>query len=238
MKCTFKIFRFNPSKDKEPYYRDYEVETDSKNRILDCLNKIRWEQDSSIAFRWSCEHGVCGSDAIRINGVCALACQKLIRDYDHNSFLIEPIPVFPIIKDLVVNMAHFFTKYHSVKPYLINPDDPPTGERIQKLEERRLIEDTIKCISCACCTSSCPISIRENRDYIGPAALVKAHRYVYDNRDKATVDRLILLNDKDGAWGCKTLFKCTEVCPKNIKVTRAIIQIKKKIRETLLKQKS
>jgi succinate dehydrogenase / fumarate reductase iron-sulfur subunit len=230
MKCNFKIFRFDPLKDKEPHYQEYIVEADPKDRILDCLNKIRWEQDPSLAFRWSCEHGVCGSDALKINGVCALACQKLIKDYQNSSFLIEPIPVFPVVKDLVVDMEPFFEMYHSVKPYLINPDEPTT-ERIQTPEERKLIEDSIKCISCACCTASCPINISVNKNYVGPAALVKAHRYIHDSRDRASLERLTFLDTNDGAWGCKTHFKCTEVCPKSIKVTKVITQIKNKITE-------
>jgi succinate dehydrogenase / fumarate reductase iron-sulfur subunit len=229
MRCIFKIFRFDPSKDEKPYFREYQVETDPRDRILDCLNRIRWEQDPSLVFRWSCEHGVCGSDAMRINGVCALACQRLVKDYDAESFVIEPIPVFPVIRDLVVDMKPFFEKYHSVKPYLINPDEPPERERIQKPEERRQIEDTIKCISCACCTSSCPINVNVNKNYIGPAALVKAHRYLFDNRDKATSDRLKSLDNADGAWGCRTYFNCTRVCPKEIRVTKAINEIKKRI---------
>jgi len=231
MKCNFRVFRYDPSKNEEPYYRTYEVEADPRDRILDCLNTIRWEQDASLVFRWSCAHGVCGSDAIRINGICALACQKLVGDYKSPNFLIEPIPVFPVVKDLVVDMEPFFSKYRLVKPYLINPGDTPTTERIQTPEERELIDDTIKCISCACCTASCPINIAINKNYIGPAALVKAHRYIYDSRDTATKDRLILLDSNDGAWGCRTYFRCTEVCPKRIKVTKTIAQIKKKIDE-------
>ena len=230
MKYSFKIFRFDPSHDRTPHYRDYEVEADPKDRILDCLNKIRWEQDPSLAFRWSCGHGVCGSDALKINGVCTLACQKLMRDYEGSSFLLEPIPVFPVLKDLVVSMEPFFRVYHSLKPYLINPQEPPTVERTQMPEERKLIEDVIKCISCACCTSSCPVKTTENMNFAGPAALVKAHRYICDSRDTSTIDRLKSLDAKVGVWGCKTYFKCTDVCPRSIKVTKAINQIKRKIR--------
>jgi succinate dehydrogenase / fumarate reductase iron-sulfur subunit len=230
MKYNFKVFRYDPSRDEEPHYQNYGVEADPKDRILDCLNTIRWEQDPSLVFRWSCAHGVCGSDAIRINGICALACQKLVGDYKSPDFLIEPIPAFPVVKDLVVDMEPFFAMYRSMKPYLINPSDAPSTERIQTPEDRRLIDDTIKCISCACCTGSCPINIAVNRNYIGPAALVKAHRYIFDNRDKATIDRLRSLDSEDGAWGCKTYFKCTELCPKGIKVTKSITEIKSKIK--------
>jgi len=229
LRCNFKVFRFDPSKDKEPYYRNYTVEAQPGDRILDCLNTIRWEQDPSLAFRWSCAHGVCGSDALKINGASALACQKLVKNYTTTDFLIEPIPVFPLLKDLIVDMEPFFKIYHSIKPYLISQEPPPETERIQKPEERKMIEDTIKCISCACCTSSCPVNLGENTDYIGPAALVKAHRYIFDSRDTTMIDRCVSLNSYDGAWGCKTYFYCTDVCPKSIKVTSAITRVKQEI---------
>jgi succinate dehydrogenase / fumarate reductase iron-sulfur subunit len=232
MLVKLKIFRFDPEKDEKPYYRNYEVEADPMDRLLDCFNRIRWEQDSTLSYRWSCGHGICGSDGMRINGICGLPCQKLAKDFK-GEVLIEPLPVFRVIKDLIVDLDPFFQRYNSIKPYLITKGQSPDRERKQSPEEHHLFEDAIRCILCACCTASCPINQnKETEGYVGPAALVRAFRYLFDSRDEASVDRLSLLDDRDGAWGCQTLWKCTEVCPKEIPVTKQIAQIKKRIHES------
>jgi len=229
MLIKLKIFRYDPQKDKEPYYQKFEVEADPMERLLDCLNRIRWEQDPSLSFRWSCGHGVCGSDGMRINGICGLPCQKLVRDFEEE-VLIEPLPVFKVIKDLIVDLTPFFERYHSIKPYLMTKTHPPDQERIQLPEQHRQFEEAIRCILCACCTASCPISQnKETEKYVGPAALVRAFRYLFDSRDNASEERMALLDQKNGAWGCQTLGKCTEVCPKEIPVTKQIGRIKKRI---------
>ncbi len=229
MLIKLKIFRFDPQKDKEAYYRNYEVEADPMDRLLDCLNRIRWEQDPTLSYRWSCGHGVCGSDGMRINGICGLPCQKLARTFKEE-ILIEPLPVFPVIKDLIVDLDPFFEKYNSIKPYLITQSSTPGGERTQSPEEHRVFEEAIRCILCACCTASCPVNQnKETENYVGPAALVRAFRYLFDSRDEASAERISLLDRKEGAWGCQTLWKCTEVCPKEIPVTKEIGRIKKRI---------
>jgi succinate dehydrogenase / fumarate reductase iron-sulfur subunit len=229
MIIKLKIFRFDPKKDEKPTYQTFEIEADPMDRLLDCLNRIRWEQDPTLSFRMSCGHGVCGSDGMRINGICGLACQKLVRDFKEE-ILIEPLPVFKVIKDLVVDLAPFFEKYHSIKPYLITKAPPPDGERLQSPEEQHQFQEAIRCILCACCTASCPVNQKkETEGYVGPAALVQAFRYLFDSRDEASEERIVLLDHKDGAWGCQTLWKCTEVCPKEIPVTKEIGQIKKRI---------
>ena len=231
MLVKLKIFRFDPKKDKKPCYQNYKIEADPLDRILDCLNRIRWEQDPTLSFRWSCGHGVCGSDGMRINGICGLPCQKLVRNFKEE-ILIEPLPVFKVIKDLIVNLDPFFEKYHSIKPYLITKTPPPDRERIQFADQQRHFEEAIRCILCACCTASCPVNQKkETEAYVGPAALVRAFRYLSDSRDEASDERIALLDHKDGAWGCHTLWKCTEVCPKEIPVTKQIGQIKKRIYE-------
>ncbi|MDO9351696.1 MAG: succinate dehydrogenase iron-sulfur subunit [Deltaproteobacteria bacterium] len=231
MLVKLKIFRFDPEKDEKPYYQTYEVEADPMDRLLDCLNRIRWEQDPTLSFRMSCGHGVCGSDGMRINGICGLACQKLVRSFKE-VVLIEPLPVFKVVKDLVVDLGPFFEKYQSIKPYLITQTPPPDQERKQLPEEHRQFEEAIRCILCACCTASCPINQnKETEQYVGPAALVRAFRYLFDSRDEASEERTALLDHKDRAWGCQTLWKCTEVCPKEIPVTQQIGQIKKRIYE-------
>jgi succinate dehydrogenase / fumarate reductase iron-sulfur subunit len=238
MIVRLKIFRYDPKKDEKPYYQTFDVEADPMDRILDCLNRIRWEQDSTLSFRMSCGHGVCGSDGMRINGICGLACQKLVKDFNEE-VLIEPLPVFEVIKDLIVDLNPFFEKYHSVKPYLMAKSPPPDQERIQFPDEHKHFEETLRCILCACCTASCPVNQdKETEKYIGPAALVRAFRYLFDSRDEASEERIALLDHPDGAWGCKTMWKCTEVCPKEIPVTKQIGQIKKRIYESKKNQKS
>lgn len=229
MLIKLKIFRFDPEKDKEPYYQTFEVEADPMERLLDCLNRIRWEQDPTLSFRMSCGHGVCGSDGMRINGICGLACQKLVRSF-REEILIEPLPVFNVVKDLVVDLTPFFKKYQSIMPYLITQTPPPDREREQSPEQHQSFEEAIRCILCACCTASCPVNQnRETEDYVGPAALVRAFRYLFDSRDEGMRERIKLLDQKAMAWGCQTLWKCTEVCPKEIPITKEIGQMKKKI---------
>ena len=231
MKATFVIFRFDPSVDKQPRYQEYAIDVESTDKILDCLNRIRWELDPTLVYRASCSHGICGSDAMVINGHVGLACQKLVRDYKTaNNFVIEPLPLFNVIKDLVVDMDPFFEKHRYVRPYLINDEGVPEKERIQSAEEQKVIEPALRCILCASCTSSCPIS-RANPNYLGPAALLRAFRYINDSRDTATGGRLAQLDNDDGAWGCKTMWWCTDVCPKGIPVTKCIGQIKRAIKQ-------
>jgi len=232
IKLKMKIFRFDPERDEQPYYQSYEVEADPMERLLDCLNRVRWEQDPTLSFRWSCGHGVCGSDGMRINGVCGLACQKLVRDFKEE-VLIEPLPMFKVMKDLIVDLTPFFGKYHAIRPYLMTRSPAPEVERKQTPQEQGLLEEAIRCILCACCTASCPVN--QNKDteaYVGPAALVRAFRYLFDSRDEGSEERIALLDHKDGAWGCQTFWKCTEVCPKEIPVTKTIGQIKKRIFDT------
>ena len=228
MKHTFTLFRYDPTKDKEPRYQEYLVETEPTDKILDCLNRIRWEQDASLTYRMSCAHGVCGSDAMRINGICALACQRLIKDYTNAPILIEPLPQFPVLKDLMVDMTGFFEKYRTLRPYLIPEDPPPEKERLQSPEERMAFDEAIRCILCGCCTAACPI-LEDNQEFLGPAALLRAFRYLFDSRDRQEEKRMKLLDNDNAIWGCKTHGKCTEVCPKEIPVTKSLGRVKKKI---------
>jgi len=169
---------------------------------------------------------------MRIDGICGLPCQKLVRNFKEE-ILVEPLPVFKVIKDLIVDLDPFFEKYHSIKPYLITKTASPDRERIQLPDQQRLFEEAIRCILCACCTASCPINQqKETETYVGPAALVRAFRYLFDSRDEASEERIDLLDHEDGAWGCQTKWKCTEVCPKEIPVTKQIGQIKKRIYDT------
>jgi len=231
MKCNFIIYRFDSTVDKEPRYQEYAVTAEPTDKMLDCLNKIRWEQDSTLAFRSSCAHGICGSDALLINSRVELACQKLVRDFKTGyNFVIEPLPYFKVIKDLVVDLNPFFEKYRRVRPYLINANQPPDRERLQDGKTQQSFEPALRCILCAACTASCPIA-RANPDYLGPAALLRAFRYILDSRDAVTDNRLDQVDDDDGVWGCKTMWWCTDVCPKGIPVTKCLGQIKRLLKE-------
>jgi len=231
MELQFKIFRFDPSADSEPYYRKYSVNAEPGERVLDCLNRIKWEQDGTLSYRMSCAHGVCGSDAVKINGRCALACQKLAKDVHGAEVLVEPLPGFKVLKDLIVDLTPFFEKVDFVRPYLI-ASNPPDRERLQSPEDRRKMGESIRCILCACCVGGCPVS-NENERFVGPAALVQAFRRIFDSRDEERVQRLKQLDYPDGAWGCVNHFECTRVCPKQILVTKSINQIKAEIKKGL-----
>ena len=231
MKVNFEIKRFDPAKDKEPHFQTFEVETSPTDRILDCLNKIRWQQDASLSYRMSCAHGVCGSDGMRINGICAIACQKLMKDYEGcDEIVIEPLPNMTVVKDLVVSLDGFFEKYSSVSPFLQPADDAPEKERLQSPEDRKKFDEAIRCILCGCCTASCPITA-DNPNFVGPAALLRTFRFLFDSRDGADSDRMKTADSKEHAGGCKMHQQCTKVCPKEIPVSKSIGQIKRKIYE-------
>jgi succinate dehydrogenase / fumarate reductase, iron-sulfur subunit len=230
MQVTLKIFRYNPEDNQKKRYDTFTVEAEPTDRVLDVLERIKGNQDGTLAFRRSCAHGVCGSDAVRINGVNRLACKVLIKDLKSRKVVIEPILGLPIEKDLVVDMEPFFDHYRSVMPYFVNDDPPPKKERLQSPEERERFDDTTKCILCAACTTSCP-SFWVNGEYVGPAAIVNAHRFIFDNRDQAAAQRLEILNDQFGVYRCHTIFNCTDACPRDIQVTQAIGEVKKAIVE-------
>jgi succinate dehydrogenase / fumarate reductase iron-sulfur subunit len=225
MQVTLKIQRFNPNKDAKPYWKAYQVEVEPSDRLLDALHQVKWYQDGTLSFRRSCAHGVCGSDAMTVNSVNRLACKLLMKDLGAQ-VTVEPLRGFPIVKDLVVDMEPFFDKYRSIKPYFINYDPPPPTERYQSPEQRQQYDDSTKCILCGACTSSCP-SFWGNRSYVGPAAIVQAHRFIFDSRDHGANERLEVLNDREGVWRCRTIFNCVGACPRDIDVTRAIGEVKK-----------
>jgi succinate dehydrogenase / fumarate reductase iron-sulfur subunit len=222
-----KVKRYNPETDTKPHWQEFEVSAEPTDRILDALHTAKWTIDGTLSFRRSCAHGVCGSDAMVINGSNGLACVQLIQDAG-TTISLEPIRGLPVIKDLVVDMEPFFAQYRSVLPYLVNTDDPGYKERYQSPEDRERFDDTTKCILCACCTTSCPV-YWGNSDYVGPAAIVQAHRFIFDSRDQAGEQRLDILNQKSGVWRCRTAFNCSECCPRGIKVTQAIEEVKRAI---------
>jgi succinate dehydrogenase / fumarate reductase iron-sulfur subunit len=224
MLVDLRVLRYNPELDAKPHWEGYRVESGPMDRVLDLLLKIKGETDGSLTFRRSCAHGVCGSDAMLINGRNRLAC-KIRVDQLGNKISVAPLLGFQIIKDLVVDMEPFFGQYRSVMPYLMADDQPPPlEERRQSPKERARYDDTTKCILCAACTSSCP-SFWAQPSYVGPAAIVNAHRFIFDSRDDHADERLEILADEDGVWRCRTIFNCTDACPRGINITRAILEV-------------
>lgn len=225
MNVKVKIRRFNPEKDRKPYWAEYTLDAQPSDRVLDLLVSIKDSQDGTLTFRRSCAHGICGSDAMVINGRNRLACKVLVKDFG-KQVVVEPLRGLPVIKDLTVDMAPFFAKYRFIKPFLMNDEPPPYTERLQSIEARERFDDTTKCILCAACTTSCP-SFWASDSYVGPAAIVQAHRFIFDDRDHGAQVRLALLAEADGVWRCRTIYNCVEACPREIDVTRAIGEVKK-----------
>jgi succinate dehydrogenase / fumarate reductase iron-sulfur subunit len=228
MQVTLKVFRYNPEQDKKPYFATYQVDADPTDRVLDLLEYVKGHIDGTLSFRRSCAHGICGSDAMRINGRNYLACKVLVKDLGSSSLTIEPILGLSVIKDMIVDMEPFFEHFRSVMPYFINTDPEPAKERLQSPEERARFDDTTKCILCAACTTSCP-SFWSNDQYVGPAAIVNAHRFIFDSRDQGATERLQILNNQFGVYRCHTIFNCTVACPREIEITKAIGEVKKAI---------
>lgn len=232
MQAKLRIRRFNPETDKKPWWGEYTLaDVLRTDTVLDLLHRVKWEQDGTLTLRRSCAHGVCGSDAMRINGANALACKTLVKELgvknDVVKIQVEPILGLKVEKDLLVDMEPFFDHYRSVMPYFITDAPVPADgrERLQSPEDRARFDDTTKCILCAACTTSCPSFWSDGR-YVGPAAIVQAHRFIFDTRDDGTSERLDVLADTFGVWRCRTIFNCTNACPREIKVTEAIAEVK------------
>ena len=227
MQLEIRILRYNKESSSRSHWDVFEVEAEPDDRILDVLQEIRSHHDGSLAYRKSCAHGVCGSDAMIINGENQLACQVLVKEVS-SPIKIEPIRGLPVLKDLIVDMNDFFDSYKKILPFLISDEPDTDRERLQSQEDVERIEDTTKCILCAACTTSCPVFWNSD-SFIGPASLVNAHRFIFDSRDKGNKQRLEILKDVNGAFRCRTAFNCTNACPRGIKVTEAIEEVKREI---------
>ncbi len=224
-KILFRIYRYNPEKDAAPYMQDYALELEAGNKmLLDALLLIK-AQDDTLSLRKSCREGVCGSDAMNINGRNGLACITQITSLKQ-PIEIRPLPGLPVIRDLVVDMTQFFKQYHSIKPYLVNNDPPPETERLQSPEDRLELDGLYECILCGCCTTSCPSFWWNPDKFVGPAGLLQAYRFLADTRDQATAERLDNLEDPYRLFRCHTIMNCVDVCPKQLNPTRAIGKIK------------
>ena len=222
----FKIFRYDPDKDEKPYMQDIKVGLESTDRmLLDALLKIKGTVDDSIAIRKSCREGVCGSDAMNINGKNGLACITNLNDL-REPIVLKPLPGLPVIRDLIVDMTQFFKQYESIEPYLQNSSVPPEKERKQSPQQREELDGLYECILCACCSTSCPSFWWNPDKFVGPAGLLQAYRFIADSRDNSTAERLDNLEDPYRLFRCHTIMNCVDVCPKGLNPTKAIGKIK------------
>ncbi len=241
MKLTIRIERFNPQTDAGPSLREYEVSAAPTDRVLDVLVGIKRQQDGTLGVRFSCAHGVCGSDAMRINGKERLACKTLIQDIakdDGEVIEIRPLENVTVERDLIIDQTDLMRRYRSVDPFLKVRDGLETapgselseGEYLQSPQEHALIEEATKCILCGACNSACPV-LKTNPDFIGPAAIVQAARFINDSRDAGLESRLDVLDSPNGVWSCDNHFECTRACPREIKITKLINQTKRQIKK-------
>jgi succinate dehydrogenase / fumarate reductase iron-sulfur subunit len=219
------IYRYDPDRDSAPRMQDYEVTVEPTDvMLLDALTRIKM-QDDSLSYRRSCREGVCGSDAMNINGKNGLACITKLADLP-GQVTLRPLPGLPVIRDLIVDMTQFFKQYHSIRPYLINDEPAPERERLQSPEDREELNGLYECILCACCSTACPSFWWNPDKFVGPAGLLQAYRFIADTRDQATSERLDNLEDPYRLFRCHSIMNCVDVCPKNLNPTRAIGKIK------------
>ncbi|NYT59144.1 succinate dehydrogenase iron-sulfur subunit [Alcaligenaceae bacterium] len=222
----FEIYRYDPDKDERPYMQKLEVELQPTDKmLLDAIIRIKNDVDDSLALRRSCREGVCGSDAMNINGKNGLACTTNLLELKE-PIVLKPLPGLPVVRDLIVDMTHFFNQYHSIKPFLINDQPPPEKERLQTPEAREELDGLYECILCACCSTACPSFWWNPDKFVGPAGLLQAYRFIADSRDEATGERLDNLEDPYRLFRCHTIMNCADVCPKGLNPSLAIGKIK------------
>jgi succinate dehydrogenase / fumarate reductase iron-sulfur subunit len=224
---TFKILRYD-AQDPEstPRFATYRISVIPGLTVLAVLNRIRDEIDGTLSFRSSCRSAVCGSCAMVINGKLDLACRTQVAAFNTDTIILEPLPNFEVIRDLVVDMTPFWRMYDKIQPYLIRHSPVPEKEIPQSEAERLRIDQYVNCILCACCYGACPVLAREP-DYIGPAAAAKLERFVLDSRDERPAGALDIINNEKGVWACDTLFRCIDACPKEVRPTDAIVGLRK-----------
>lgn len=226
----FSIYRFNPEVNEAPYMQEFELDIPAGTdmMLLDALNLIKETQDQTLSFRRSCREGVCGSDGMNINGMNGLACIMPLSSLK-SPVVVRPLPGFPVIRDLVVDMTEFYKQYEKVKPYLQNEETPPATERLQTPDERAKLDGLYECILCACCSSSCPSYWWNPDKFVGPAGLLWSNRFIADSRDTATEQRLADLSDPFSLFRCRGIMNCVTVCPKGLNPTKAIGEIRDKM---------
>jgi succinate dehydrogenase / fumarate reductase iron-sulfur subunit len=247
----FKVRRFEKGKGEEPRYDTFSIEERDGMTVLEALFAIKEELDGTLAFRYSCRGAVCGSCAVLINGTPMLACRTQVKDVkmgrlaaelrvrgpfgvpafkkiNAGEILVEPLPNLPVLKDLIVDMKRFFDAYESIEPWLIGEEAPPDKEHRMSQEEMEKVEPYINCILCGACYAACPVSARDE-SYLGPAALAKAWRFLADPRYKGKAELLERVNSHQGVWGCDTVYRCVDVCPKEVPPTQGITAIRRRL---------
>jgi succinate dehydrogenase / fumarate reductase iron-sulfur subunit len=225
---TLRIRRFHKKKDPQQRIETFQVEIRKGMNLLEALLRIQDEQDGTLSFRFSCRGAVCGSCAMRVNGRDVLACRTPVEDLLEKPALIEPLPLFPVIRDLIVDMSTFFNHYRKIEPYLQGKPVSPLSEYLMKEEKRKEIDVYINCILCGICFGTCP-AFEKDSEFFGPAMLAKAYRLLTDPRDRRNEEILKMINRQQGVWGCKTVFNCVKVCPKEVPPTHAIVKMRGKI---------
>ncbi len=224
--ARFEIYRYDPDKDQRPYMQTLSVELDEHDTmVLDAITRIKYHIDDTLSYRRSCREGVCGSDAMNINGKNRLACVTNLNELEE-PIVLRPLPGLPVVRDLIVDMTQFWKQYHSIKPYLVNNSIPPEKERLQTPEEREHLNGLYECILCACCSTACPSYWWNPDKFVGPAGLLQAYRFIADSRDEAMGERLYNLRDAYRLFRCRTIMNCTDVCPKNLSPAAAISNIR------------
>ena len=228
---SLSLYRYNPEVDEKPYMQDYEIAIPVKTdpMVLTLLERLKAEQDVTISYRRSCREGVCGSDGMNINGKNGLACITSLSQLKTDKIVIRPLPGFPVIRDLAVDLSQFYQQYERIEPYLQNSEVAPARERLQSPEERSKLDGLYECILCACCTSSCPSFWWNPEKFVGPAGLLQARRFLADSRDDATLHRLDKLKDPFSVFRCRSIMNCANVGPKGLNPTQAISDIRKQM---------
>lgn len=234
MNFKFSIFRYNQnSAGHQTYMQDYVISREqiAGNMVLDALIAIQTQLDPSLAFRKSCREGVCGTDGMNINGKNTLACIVALSDFDNiEKIVIKPLPGMPVIKDLIVDFTRFFNEYEKIHPYLQN-DTKPEQERLQSIEQRKRLDGLYECVLCGCCSSACPVYVKVSDQFIGPAAMLQAARFIADSRDTKTAERLERLEQAKSLFKCRNVLTCIDACPKGLDPNNAINEIHKKAME-------
>jgi len=225
---TFKILRFDAQKDERPHFQVYLHAPKPHETVLEALKDIRDQQDPSLSFRYSCREAVCGSCGMVINGRISLACRTQVNDLGSDEVVIEPLPNLEIQKDLIVDLSPFWEAYRRIEPFLqARGDSPGTGHLVSEKDMEKVFQ-YVTCILCACCYSACPVATRDGR-YAGPAALAKLYRFAIDPRDERPFSALERVDGPDGVWGCDTVFRCNDVCPKDVRPADGIEGLRRKI---------
>jgi len=223
------VFRYDPEQGDKPTMQGYDVPVSGPGmKLLDALNYIKWQLDGTLTYRRSCGEGVCGSDGVNINGVNGLACITPIAGLKQ-PIHVRPLPSMHVIRDLVVDMDHFFDQYRQIQPWLKTETPTPEHERLQTPEQRAELDGSYECILCGCCTTACPSWWWNGDRFLGPAALLQANRWIVDSRDEAMGERLDQLEDAFRLYRCHQIMNCMEACPKELNPTAAINNIKRKL---------